>query len=388
MPSRGLQFKYRERNRDFCRTGNVFLPRSHVLTAKVSSGRSRLALYLPFAVLILLAVGISVAWFVISNRVEAEMDRWLAREASAGRAWSCPGRSIAGFPFRIELRCAGPQLAVTRGVGVETARAEGLVVVGQVYRWRHIIAEIDGPLRMDLIDGTKVEADWRDLRLSAVAGSANDGLERLSLIANAGTLRVTPPAAPPDAILVQEMQLHLRRDPRRFAQDGAYDIALRGTGVAAPGLDAVTGEAAPMDVEAVILLAQALRLPGGPLRDGLERWRQGGGRLDLKALNATKGQLRLRLEGTLALDEARRPMGRIDGAATGHQALLTRLLGGNAQAGTLIAGGLSLLGRPKAAAAGNSSATPDDLTPLPSLRFENGRVMAGPFNVGRLAPLY
>lgn len=357
------------------------------MTAKVSSARIRWPLWLPFGALALLAIAWSVGWFVIRDRVAQQMHGWLAREAAAGRAWTCPQRAIGGYPFRIELRCTEPQLVVTRGVGVETARAEGLVVVGQVYRWRHVIAEIDGPLRATLIDDTQIEADWRDLRLSAVAGADGTGLERLSLVANAGTLRLTPPAAPPDAMLVEALQLHLRRDPQRFAAEGAWDVALRGTGVAAPGLDLVTGESAPLDIEAVILLAQAQRLAGGPLRDGLERWRQAGGRLDLKAVNASKGALRLRLEGVLALDEARRPAGRLDGAAAGHQALLARFLGGNAQAGALIAGGLSLLGRPQAPAAGTTP-QPDGLTPLPSLRLENGRVMAGPFNVGRLAPLY
>jgi len=64
---------------------------------------SRFWLYAPFALLLLVAIAWSAAWFVIRNRAGEALDGWLAAEAQAGRQWTCQDRTIGGYPFRIQV---------------------------------------------------------------------------------------------------------------------------------------------------------------------------------------------------------------------------------------------------------------------------------------------
>ena len=68
--------------------------------------RGRAGLFLPYILLAIVVVAWSGGWFWIRGRAEREMDAWMAREAAAGRTWTCQDRSVTGYPFRIELRCA------------------------------------------------------------------------------------------------------------------------------------------------------------------------------------------------------------------------------------------------------------------------------------------
>ena len=106
--------------------------------------RSRLGLYAPFILLLLLAVGWSVFWFVARERTRTGYDEWVASEAAAGRLWSCADRVIGGYPFRLELSCS--ELAVSRpDVHATIGRVR---VVSQLYKLSHIIAEATGPFRV------------------------------------------------------------------------------------------------------------------------------------------------------------------------------------------------------------------------------------------------
>ena len=124
--------------------------------AEVLQGRhSRFWLLTPFALLAVVAVAWSVAWVVIRQRTVDGLDRWLAREAAAGRNWACADRAVGGYPFRIEVSCS----ALTLRRGEATASLGRLLTVAQVYRPRHIIAEVSGPLRASDGQGVSVEAD-------------------------------------------------------------------------------------------------------------------------------------------------------------------------------------------------------------------------------------
>ena len=58
--------------------------------------------------LIALAVGLgwSAFWLMASQRAQAQLDTFLAKEAADGRVITCSDRRVGGYPFRLELRCA------------------------------------------------------------------------------------------------------------------------------------------------------------------------------------------------------------------------------------------------------------------------------------------
>jgi len=105
--------------------------------------RGRFWLYAPFAALALLACLWSIAWMVIRDRTTAALDAWLEAEAAAGRRWTCADRTVAGFPFRLEIGCGSVSLDRPEG----SAKLGRLVVVAQVYEPGHFVAEATGPLQ-------------------------------------------------------------------------------------------------------------------------------------------------------------------------------------------------------------------------------------------------
>ena len=67
----------------------------------------RWLLLAPVALVLVLAVAWTGLWFYAAARAETEMVAWREREAKAGRLQECASQSIAGYPFRIEVRCNG-----------------------------------------------------------------------------------------------------------------------------------------------------------------------------------------------------------------------------------------------------------------------------------------
>ena len=64
--------------------------------------------FMPVLVLVA-AVAWSAFWFYAASEVGVRADAWRAQEAKAGRVYDCGNRSVAGFPFRLEVRCDGCQ---------------------------------------------------------------------------------------------------------------------------------------------------------------------------------------------------------------------------------------------------------------------------------------
>jgi hypothetical protein len=339
--------------------------------------RSRFWLYTPFVLLLLLAIAWSIAWFVIRNRTAEALDGWIAAEARAGRQWTCADRTIAGYPFRIEVICNALDLkrgAVTASFG----RTEA---VAQVYQPRRIITEVAGPLKVT--DGTvTVQGSW-DLLQASINTSAR-GLQRLSLAANAPKVAVTGLGGGEIAGSGKRLELHVRPNPSRAAERAA-DVAASVTEARIPLLDAFIGGAEPANLNADVTVTQADGFKGGTIAEELELWRKAGGTLNVLMLSATKGSRQIETKGELRLDEQHRPAGQITVAAAGLDGLLGNLTGGRV-GGNLLG---MLLGQGPRAGAAQPNAKPQ-LASLPPLRLENGFVAMGPFVIPnvRLQPLY
>jgi hypothetical protein len=346
------------------------------------SRRSRFWLFAPFVVLVLVGLGWSVAWFVIRDRVAERLEAVLARQAAAGRQWTCADRAVAGYPFRIEVSCS----ALTLQRGPARATFGRVVSVAQVYQPRLIIAEVAGPLHIENGD-TRIDAQWRLLQMSLHL--AQDGFQRVSLITDGASLRATGIAPAEIVGSAERLEAHVRPDPARFGTEGAYDVALSAAKAAVPALNELVGGDEPLDLGADVILTRARTLAGGPPFEAAERWRQGGGGLELTRVTLAKGARRLEARGTLGLDDLHRATGRLELAAAGLEDVVARITGvriggtGGALLGTLMGGQKP---NPNRAGGGGDQ----KLAQLPAVRLENGRVLLGPLTLPgvRLTPLY
>ena len=348
---------------------------------------SRFWLFAPFVLLGLAAAGWSAAWFVIRQRTADGLDAWLASEAGMGRQWTCADRAVGGYPFRIEVSCG--TLSVRRG---EAAASLGrLLAIAQVYRPRHVIAEVGGPLRASDGEGAVAEADWRLLQVSVQ--SASDAFQRASLVVEEPKVRLVGLAPTELAGGAGHLEAHVRPDPARLGAEGAYDVALSARTMTIPVLNAWTGSDDPADMSLDTTVTQARGLTGRRLVGELERWREAGGAIEVEQWTLAQGARRLEAKGVLRLDDLRRPAGHLDLAAAGLQDLVGALMGGGRANGVGAVLG-ALAGQPaRSRALGPSQSAPaaqPKLSPLPPLRLDNGRVSFGPFAVPgvRLAPLY
>lgn len=338
--------------------------------------RSRLGLFLPFTLLLIAAVAWSAGWFWIRGRAGQEIDGWLAREATAGRTWTCQDRSLTGYPFRIELRCTG--LTLDRSDG--RFRLGPLTAVAQVYQPRLVLFETPGPFHVEQGDLTG-DATWSNLR-GSFHGAA-EGFTRASLVVDGPKVTVAGAEAEPILVSGRHLELHARPTPGRAEAEGAVDVSLQFAQGSVPRLDALTGNADPADLSLDLTLSQAAILRTGTVARELERWRRAGGSLDLTALSLAKGRQRVQAKGSLGLDDAHRPAGQIDLRAAGIDALVGSIVGQRygsdrgALVGQLVGGLLGLGRRPEPDASPGAIA----LKALPPLKLVDGRLLFSGFPI-------
>lgn len=351
--------------------------------------RSWLGLIWPYILLLAVAVLWSAGWFYVRARAGSEMDRWLAREAEAGRTWTCADRSIAGYPFRIELRCSA----------VRFARADSRFAIGpvtavvQVYQPRHVVFEATGPFTVEQGD---LAGDLAWTRLEGSLHALKDGFTRASLVAEAPRIRVTGAGPEPVTVAARHLELHARPTPGRFESDGAVDLSVSLAQAEAPMADAFVGNRAPADLALEATINRATILRTGAVARELETWRRADGSLEIGSLSIVKGDRRLQAKGTLAIDAAHRPEGQLDVRAAGLEALVGGIVGQRfgADRGALVGnliGGLLGARRPKDADPTQSPEPGETaLKTLPPIRLVDGRLLFAGFPIPnvRLPVLY
>lgn len=318
----------------------------------------------------------SIGWVAASAFAARRFDAWLAAEVADGRQWTCPSRTIEGYPFALRLRCERPtfrgEVAGHTALGI----VERLTAGVGLDRPRVLAVALQGPLNLRAEDDAfAVELSWATLSLAVPGLPANPTggsalAERLAVSisappqgdVNLRVVRFVGEAGPTDA----------PGSDRRFS--------FTANGVAFPTLDPIPGLEGPADASGTGVLRGAMLLTA-PTVQRLEAWRGAGGRLELAAFGLTKGPFSGTAHGTLALDAAHRPAGALQTELAGFGPIAQRfgIPVGSVQLGGLLS---TLLSGGKAPAPGG------DRVAVPFTLAE-GRLSVGPFTTGiPLRPLY
>ncbi|UZE50216.1 DUF2125 domain-containing protein [Rhodopseudomonas sp. P2A-2r] len=123
---------------------------------------------------VVLAAAWSAFWFYAASKVDENVDAWRAREAAAGRTYDCADRSVAGFPFRLEVRCTGVSVALlaqTAGQAAAqpiNAKLGEILVVAQIYDPKLLIAEFKAPAVLSDRGQPAMVVNWSTARSSIV----------------------------------------------------------------------------------------------------------------------------------------------------------------------------------------------------------------------------
>lgn len=318
----------------------------------------------------------SGGWVAASSFAANRFDLWLASEAADGRQWTCPSRSVEGFPFALRLRCERPtfrgEIAGHTAVGV----VEGLTASVGLDRPGVLAAALRGPLSLRAEDDAfAVELSWAALAV-AVPG--------LPAWPTGGSVTAERLAVSVSAPLEGDVNLRIARfDGEAGAAEAAGPdrrFAFAAQGVGFPTLDPIPGLEVPADATGQGVLRGATLLTA-PTVGRLEAWRGAGGRLDVATFSLTKGPFSGQAHGTLALDAAHRPAGALQTELAGFGPIAQRF--GIPVAGMQLGGLLSSL-----LSGGKAPAPSSDHVPVP-FTLADGRLSVGPIATGiRLRPLY
>ncbi|MFM8607125.1 MAG: DUF2125 domain-containing protein [Hyphomicrobiales bacterium] len=315
---------------------------------------SRLRLYLAPALLLALALALSIGWLILSRQVETKLDAVIAEEAVRGRLWSCDDRRIAGYPFRIEIECINARIKDS-GSSQSEARLSRLGAVAQVYDPTLIIIEAQAPLLVFSKDQPIARVEWSSLRSSVhISGGETD---RLSISGDGVSVK-TQLNGQPSNLALAHGELHFRIKPENDKPSNHLEFVAKADGASS---DVMPGHLANIELAGTV--EQGIQFLNYKGIESLETWRQAKGRVQLDAFKFTRGEQNLEVKGMLGLDDQRKPSGQIEVSGKGLEDLFRSQ-------------GLSKL---------SGLQTSNVKVPL---IFTKGLLLLGPFKVAELQPLY
>jgi hypothetical protein len=293
---------------------------------------------IPLVLFLLIAAAWSVAWLYLRAEADRRFTAWFEAESRAGRNHECPERSVAGYPFRIELRCTGPSFQIATPQGPARLRSGGLSLIAQVYQPRLVLIELASPFAVSQNGTDLATVGFSRARASIRVNDVT--AERVSVVLDQPTLTLAN-ASRPEA-RAQLVEFHARHDPTVSEPVRDFEINVLARGLATAALPPEQG--ANVEGAGVVRRWPFVQAPGpeGPIAD----WARGGGSFEMRDLRLTRGGGLMRLAGALGFSQT----GRADGEFRANVAEPVALLGGVAIPGVgdataLLVPALTLVGR-------------------------------------------
>jgi hypothetical protein len=383
-------------------------------------------LFIMPVLLLIAAAAWSAFWFFAASQVDVRADAWRAQEAKSGRVYDCARRSVAGFPFRLEVRCDGASVSLVSQTAGQvatqapiTAKLGEILVVAQIYDPKLLIAEFTAPAT---ISGSGLQSsmlvNWSTARSSVVGLPAVP--QRASIVFDDPTIdRVNGPVPTPLA-RAKHVELHGRLAEGSPSDSPVIETVLQIAQGSLQELHPLL--AAPFDVDVRTTLSglkdfspkpwperfREIQAAGGHVEIVQSRIQQGdliavaAGTLGLSASGRLDGELQMTVAGiekvipALGIEkmlEEGVPQATLDRVAPGVKSQdvnnllgaldraipgLGRVVKQNANAG--VAAGINALGKEAVLEGKKARAFP--------LRFVDGTVFLGPIKVGQTPPLY
>jgi hypothetical protein len=383
-------------------------------------------LFIAPVLLLIAAAAWSAFWFYAASQVDVAADAWRAQEAKAGRIYDCARRSVAGYPFRLEVRCDGASVSLvsqTAGqAGTQapiTAELGEILVVAQVYDPKLLIAEFTAPATIsDRGQQPSIVVNWSKARSSVVGLPAVP--QRASIVFDDPEVNRFNGSLQAPLARAKHVELHGRLAEGSVADHPVIETVLKIEGGSLQEVHPLL--AAPFDADVRTMLSglkdfspkpwpvrfREIQAAGGHVEIVQSRVQQGdviavgAGTLGLTANGRLDGELQMTVAGLekvvpalgieKMLDEGV-PQATLDRVAPGVKTqdvnnlfgALDRAIPGlgkvvkqNANVG--VAAGINALGKEAVLEGKKARAFP--------LRFVDGAVFFGPLKVGQIPPLF
>jgi len=348
--------------------------------------------------------GWSWFWHYTAGRAEEAIAGWRAREAKAGRLYTCGSQSIGGYPFRIEVECDRAAALFRNDQSPFEVKTSGILIAAQIYQPDLLISEFHGPLTIATPGhAPDIVVNWK-LFQSSVRGTPA-APERVSLVFEKPVVERMAGGAQQKLLQAKHIEIHGRIAQGSAANRPVIEVALLAEQASAPSLHPAA--AAPVDADITAVLRglndfspkpwpqrfREMQAAGGRIDISQARLQQGniiaigGGSLSLNADGRLEGQLRVTIAGLetfLAAIGAQQMVeasptvdklsGALDRLAPGLGSVARQQIGAN------ISTGINMIGE-QTTLEGKHAVT------LP-LRFDDGVVLLGPIRLGSTPALF
>jgi hypothetical protein len=268
--------------------------------------------FMPALLLVAAAVW-SAFWFYSASKVDETADAWRAREAKSGRVYDCARRSVAGYPFRLEVRCDGASVSLvsqTAGQAATqapvTAKLGEILVVAQVYDPKLLIAEFTAPATISDRGGQpSMLVNWRTARSSIVGLPAVP--QRVALVFDDPAIdRVDGPVQTPLA-RARHIELHGRLAEGSPSDHPVIETVVEISGGSMQEVHPLLAQPFDANVRAKLTGLQDFSAKPWPQR--FREIQTAGGHIEIVQSRVQQGDVVAVAAGSLGLS----PQGRLDG---------------------------------------------------------------------------
>jgi hypothetical protein len=283
-------------------------------------------LFIMPALLLVAAIAWSGFWFYAASEVGVRADAWRAQEAKAGRIYDCAKRSVAGYPFRLEVSCDDASVTLvsqTAGAGAPfTARLGEIMVIASIYQPKLLIAEFKAPATIaDRGQPPSLKVNWSVAR-SSVAGLPAVP-ERADLVfENPSIDRVNGPVQTPLA-RADHVELHGRLAEGSVAANPVIETVLQIAGGSIQELHPLL--AAPFESDIQTRLSGLQDFSPKPWPERFREMQAAGGKVEIVRSRIQQGDLIAIAAGTLGLNAQGRIEGELQMTVTGLERVIPAL---------------------------------------------------------------
>jgi len=383
-------------------------------------------LFIMPVLLLIAAAAWSAFWFYAASEVDVKADAWRAQEAKSGRVYDCARRSVAGFPFRLEVRCDGASVSLQSQTAEQaatqapiTAKLGEILVVAQIYDPKLLIAEFTAPATIsDRGQQPSMSVNWSKARSSVVGLPAVP--QRASIVFDDPEVNRINGSMQAPLARAKHIELHGRLAEGSAADHPVIETVLKIEGGSLQEVHPLLAQ--PFDADVRTMLSGLKEFSPKPWPERFREIQAAGGHVEIVQSRIAQGDLIAVAAGTLGLSAGGRLDGELQMTVAGiekvipalgiekmldegvPQATLDRVAPGvktsdvNNLFGALdraipglgkvvkqnvnvgVAVGINALGKEAVLEGKKARAFP--------LRFVDGTVFLGPLKVGQIPPLY
>ena len=346
----------------------------------------------------------SGAWFYALHSFNTTIAEWRVWEGNSGRQYSCTSEGTGGYPFRVEMMCAGPKATIVTEDGKFIVQAKELQVVADVFNPSVIVSRIKGPVSFaELNRPDAIMGSWSHAQATVYGPHPTPDGFSIEL-ADLKLERVSRNVAEP--VLSAGHVAFLARLNPAATQEPAYDLTAEIAGGIIPLGPPIASR--PFAARMNAVLRGAGDMTPKPLPARIREWQRNGGLLEMTSVEVRGSSANVNAQGTIALSASGGIDGTLELSGEEYDRLFEAFTGENPASGTsdqLVAetGGSRQVAtrsirRGSAASEAPHASNPAQSSPatklpnksrrLPVIRFVDGAAYFDSIPLGRLPPFF